>query len=246
MPETVVLLHGFSGTRRAWEGVSGRLDPERYLPLALDLPGHGSEGDAPRPITFGGCVEHVLAATPQRFALCGYSMGARVALHVALAAPERISRLTLIGANPGIEDEAERRARLRADMALAEELETVPLEQFIERWRTQPLFAADPPAVGQLARADQRRNRPEALAAVMRGLSVGAMTVLWQRLGELAMPVTVLNGSRDKKFLAIGERMGAQLPQGRVLVAEGGHGLPLENPAAVAAALEGLDAQTGG
>ena len=43
---------------------------------------------------------------------------------------------------------------------------TEPLEDFIERWRTQPLFAGDPPSVGALAREDQRRNRPDALAAV--------------------------------------------------------------------------------
>ncbi len=245
MPETVVLLHGFGGTRRAWDGVSERLDPERYRPLAIDLPGHGEQGGAPRPITFAACVQRVLEAAPERFALCGYSLGGRVALHAALAAPGRISSLTLIGANPGIEDDAEREARLRADLALAEELETTPFEQFIERWRTQPLFAADPPFVGELARADQRRNRGDALAAVMRGLSVGAMPVLWERLGELSMPVTILNGARDRKFLAIGERIGGLLAAGRVLVAEGGHGLPLENPGAVAAALEGLDAQTG-
>jgi len=244
--ETVVLLHGFGGTRRAWDGVIERLDAERYLPLAIDLPGHGAQADAPRPITFAGCVEHVLAAAPGRFALCGYSLGARVALHVALTAPERISSLTLIGVNPGIEDDAERAARLQADLALAEELETVPLEVFIERWRAQPLFAADPPIVGELARADQRRNRSDALAAVMRGLSVGAMAVLWERLGELSMPVTVLNGTRDTKFLAIGERIGGLIGAGRVLAADGGHRLPLENPGAVAAALAGRDPEPGG
>ncbi len=243
MPETPVLLHGFSGTRRAWDGVCERLERKRYLPLALDLPGHGEQAAAPRPITFAGCVEHVLARAPERFALCGYSLGGRVALHVALAAPERVTALLLIGVNPGIEDAAERTARLQADLALAAEIEALPLEEFIERWRTQPLFAADPPRVGELARADQRRNRSDALAAAMRGLSVGAMEVLWGRLGELAMPVSVLNGSRDEKFTAIGRRMGELLGDCRVLSAEGGHGLPLENPGAVAAALEGLHAE---
>jgi len=237
VPETIVLLHGFSGTRRAWDGVGELLDPERYLPLALDLPGHGEAFDAPRPITFAGCVQHVLARAPERFVLCGYSLGARIALQLALSAPERVSGLVLIGCNPGIEDAAERAARLAADLKLAEDLEAIPFEDFIERWRTQPLFAADPAVVGELARADQRRNRPEALAAVMRGLSVGAMAPLWGRLGELSMPVTVLNGERDAKFRVIGERMGGLVAEGRVLVASGGHGLPLENPGAVAAAL---------
>src|SRR6202044_3280629 len=116
-----------------------------------------------------------LSEAPERFVLCGYSMGGRVALHVALAAPERVSRLIVIAANPGIEDEDERAARRADDERLATELEEIPFEDFIERWRTQPLFAADPPEVGALARADQRRNDPNALAAVMRGLGTGVM-----------------------------------------------------------------------
>jgi 2-succinyl-6-hydroxy-2,4-cyclohexadiene-1-carboxylate synthase len=238
MPESVVLLHGFSGTRRAWDGMIAALDAERYRPLALDLPGHGDAADAMRPITFDGCVAHVLARSPERFVLCGYSMGGRVALHVALAAPERVQRLVLVASSPGIEDARERAQRRRADRALADELERIPFEEFIERWRTQPLFAEDPPEVGELARADQRRNRPDALAAVLRGIGTGEMTPLWQRLGELEMPVTVLVGERDGKFRALGERMVAMLPDARMIVVAGGHGLALESPAGVAAAIE--------
>ena len=95
MPETVVLLHGFGGTRRTWDGVAALLDAERYRPLALDLPGHG-EAAAERPLTFERCVSSVLAAAPERFVLCGYSMGGRIALHVALAAPGRVARLLLV------------------------------------------------------------------------------------------------------------------------------------------------------
>src|SRR5271168_2761562 len=237
MPESVVLLHGFSGTRRAWDGVIAALDQERYRPLALDLPGHGQAADAPRPITFAGCVEHVLARGPERFALCGYSLGGRVALHVALAAPERVARLVLVSASPGIEDAGERAARRGADELVARELESAPYERFIERWRTQPLFAADPPAVGALAREDQRRNRPDALAAVLRGIGTGEMRPLWDRLGELGMPVTVVVGERDAKFRALGARMVELLPNAELIVLAGGHGLPLENPRAVADAL---------
>jgi 2-succinyl-6-hydroxy-2,4-cyclohexadiene-1-carboxylate synthase len=236
--ETIVLLHGFSGTRRAWDGVVRLLDPERYRPLALDLPGHGERAGDPWPITFKACVEAVLEAAPERFVLCGYSLGGRVALHVALAAPARVSRLAVIAANPGIEDLKERAERLAADERLAQRLESEPFEEFIESWRTQPLFADDPPGVGELARADQRRNDPLAMAAVMRGLSVGAMAPLWGRLGGLEMPVTFVAGTRDAKFRAIGERFAAACPGCKLTVVEGGHGLPLENPEAVAASID--------
>jgi 2-succinyl-6-hydroxy-2,4-cyclohexadiene-1-carboxylate synthase len=238
VPESVVLLHGFSGTHRAWDGVAARLHSERYLPRALDLPGHGDAADVHgvggEAITFAGCVSHVLDRAPQRFVLCGYSLGGRVALHVALAAPERVARLVLVSTTAGIEDASERAQRSASDHRLADELESIPFDSFIERWRTQPLFAADPAEVGALAREDQRRNRPEALAAVLRGVGSGEMEPLWDRLLELTMPVTVLVGDRDAKFLALGERMVALLPNAELVVAPGGHGLPLENPEAVA------------
>ena len=236
--QTVVLLHGFGGTHRAWDGVVELLPRERYRPLALDLPGHGELADATRPITFAGCVEHVLAHAPERFALCGYSQGGRVALHVALAAPERVRRLVLVATTAGIEDDAERAQRRRADGKLADDLERDPYEDFIERWRTQPLFAEDPPEVGALAREDQRRNRPDALAAVLRGIGSGEMQPLWSRLPELKMPVTIVVGDRDAKFQALGQRMAELLHDARLLVVPGGHGLPLENPEAVARAVE--------
>jgi 2-succinyl-6-hydroxy-2,4-cyclohexadiene-1-carboxylate synthase len=233
MPESVVLLHGFGGTHHAWDGVIAALDRERYLPLALDLPGHGGAADSERPITFAGCVAHVLARGPERFTLCGYSMGGRVALHVALAAPARVSRLVLVSSTAGIADDAERARRRESDRALADELERIPFEDFIERWRTQPLFAEDPPDVGELARTDQRRNRPDALATVLRGIGTGEMQPLWGRLGELVMPVTVLVGERDEKFRALGERMVELLADAELIVAAGGHALPLENPKAM-------------
>ncbi len=240
MPESVVLLHGFAGTRRAWDGVVARLDPERYRPLALDLPGHGEATDAEGPITFARCVESVLARAPERFVVCGYSLGGRVALHVALAAPERVSRLVLVSCSPGIEDQGERAARLAADRRLADDLERIPFEEFIERWRTQPLFASEPSEVGRLAREDMRRNDPHALAAVMRGIGTGEMQPLWPRLGELRMPVTVIVGERDQKFLALGRRVVELMSNGQLSVVSGGHGLPLENPGSLARLAGGL------
>jgi 2-succinyl-6-hydroxy-2,4-cyclohexadiene-1-carboxylate synthase len=236
-PEALVLLHGFGGTRRTWDGVVAHLDRERYRPLALDLPGRGQASVQSSPITFQTCVEAVLEASPDRFALCGYSLGGRVALHVALGAPERISRLVLVSCSPGIEDDGERAARQIADLRLAEELEQIPFEQFIEQWRAQPLFADDPPEVGELAREDQRRNEPHALANVMRGLGTGEMAPLWARLGELPMPTTVVAGERDVKFRAIGERMVALMPAAELVVIPGGHALALESPADLARTL---------
>src|ERR671920_542417 len=144
MAETVVLLHGFAGTRHGWDLVAERLHPERYRPLAIDLRGHGDARDA-RPITFAAVVDDVAAAAPERFVLCGYSLGGRVALHVALAHPERVSRLVLVASTAGIEDAQLRAERRRADEELATETERGGIEDFAERWMRMPLFAGTPP-----------------------------------------------------------------------------------------------------
>jgi 2-succinyl-6-hydroxy-2,4-cyclohexadiene-1-carboxylate synthase len=240
VPEDIVLLHGFAGTRRTWDAVTERLAPERYTSLVLDLPGHGSAADVPRPITFAGCVAHVLERSPSEFVLCGYSLGGRVALHVALAAPERVRGLVLVSCTAGIADDGARAARRAADGLLADALENGPFERFMDRWAAQPVFAHDPPEVHAAMRAEQLRNDPAALAAVLRGIGTGEMVPLWERLGELSMPVTVLVGERDTKFHAPGRRMAERVPDGELLRIPGGHRLPLEAPQAVARALAGL------
>jgi len=260
--ETLVLLHGFAGTSRAWDGVLAHLPAERYRPLPLDLPGHGSqaagaggvgiqetgvEGAGVKEagvektglgeIHLDQAVASVLRRSAPSFALCGYSLGGRIALHVALAAPERVSSLTLIASGPGIEDAGERAERRAADRALADEIELGSIERFAERWCAQPVFAGDPPEVEALARADYLRNDPPSLAASLRGLGQGELPSLWGRLGELAMPVTVVAGERDAKYQTIANRMAAMIPRARVEIVDGGHRLPLESPAQVAAAI---------
>jgi 2-succinyl-6-hydroxy-2,4-cyclohexadiene-1-carboxylate synthase len=238
MPTTVVLLHGFAGTGRAWDPVAQRLDRERYTALAPDLRGHGDARDA-RPVSFAACVEDVLAAAPTRFVLCGYSMGGRIALHVALAAPERVERLVLAATTAGIDDAAARAARRDDDERLAAFADTASIEQFADRWAAQPLFAATPPQAARIWREDLLRNDPRALAAVLRGLGAGAMAPLWDRLAELTMPATALAGERDGKYVAIAERLVERLPAAELVVVEGaGHGLPREAPEAIAAAIE--------
>ncbi len=143
----------------------------------------------------------------------------------------------LVSTTAGIEDGDERARRSAADHRLADELEEGSLEDFVARWCAQPMFAEDPPAVDELAREDYRRNRPDAIAAVLRGIGTGEMVPLWDRLHELKMPATVLVGERDAKFLVLGRGMVNLLPRAVMARVPGGHRLPLECPAAIANAL---------
>jgi 2-succinyl-6-hydroxy-2,4-cyclohexadiene-1-carboxylate synthase len=233
--DDLVLLHGFAGTGHAWDPVREQLDPARYRPLTPDLRGHGSRARL-RPVSFGGCVRDVLAAAPAApFTLAGYSLGGRVALHVALAAPERVARLVLVATTAGIEHPGERAERAAADGALADRMEQMEPAAFVREWQAQPIFAGTPPVAAAAWSADLRRTAPRDLAAALRGIGTGAMAPLWGRLGELRMPCDVVVGERDAKFLALGERLASLLPDARLhVVAGAGHGIPREAPRALA------------
>jgi len=238
MPDAVVLLHGFTQTRQSWRRTVAALGG-RYRALAPDLPGHGFAADR-RPASFAACTAYVRALAGDRFTLAGYSMGGRIALYAALALPGLVERLILVGASPGIADPAEREARRRADGTLADRIEAIGIEAFAAEWGAQALFAGQDERVAAAAYADRLRNRPDGLAAALRGLGTGTMPPLWDRLGELTMPVTLVTGERDGKFRALAERMAAAIPDCRTEVVGGaGHAAHLERPDAVAAAIAG-------
>jgi 2-succinyl-6-hydroxy-2,4-cyclohexadiene-1-carboxylate synthase len=235
MAGPLVLLHGFTQTRLSWRPVIAALDG-RVHAVAPDMPGHGSA--AARPASFPACVGYVRALGGERFSLCGYSMGGRIALAAALALAPRVERLVLVGASPGIASDAEREARRASDEALAARIEAIGVAAFASEWAAQPLFAGQPPQVAAAAHEDRLRNTAAGLASALRGLGTGAMEPLWDRLGELTIPVTLVAGARDEKFRAVAARMGEALPRGRVEIVEGaGHAVQLERPDTVAALL---------
>lgn len=223
----LVLLHGFTQTGRSWAPVVEALGG-RYRCFAPDLPGHGDASHR-RPASFDAVTAYLAALRREPFVLCGYSMGGRLALDFALRHPGRVERLVLIGASPGIADEAERAARRKEDLALADHIEAAGLEAFVDEWGALELFATQPRGVAEQAREDRLRNTASGLAAALRGLGTGAMTPRWDRLGELP-PTTVVVGELDAKFRGIAERMA----QPTVVVPGAGHAVHLEQPRAVA------------
>jgi 2-succinyl-6-hydroxy-2,4-cyclohexadiene-1-carboxylate synthase len=195
-------------------------------------------------VSLEAVIGDLAGLAPARFELAGYSMGGRIALHVAFALPERVQRLVLIGASPGIPDAGARRERRRADERLAGELERLTFEQFAGRWARTPVLAGAPADVARRAHTDRLRNTPAGLARALRGLGTGALPSLWARLPELRIPVTLIVGERDEKFRAIAAAMAAELPSAEVATVPGaGHAVHLEAPGAVAALIAGGRAQ---
>ena len=230
----LLFLHGFTNTGASWDDVISAL-PGSYRPHAPDLRGHGSATGA-RPVSLDAVLAELDALTPERFTLVGYSQGGRIALHAALALPGRVERLLLIGASPGIDDPAERDERRRADETLAAWMETVGIDEFVSRWAQTAVLADQPPAVRAAITADRLRNTTDGLAAALRGLGTGTLPSLWDRLGEITIPVELIVGERDRKFRATAEQIRARLPDARLHVVPGaGHAVHLEDPWAVAA-----------
>lgn len=182
----------------------------------------------------------VARAPAEPFTLAGYSMGGRIALHLALVPglAHRLQRLVLIGASPGIADSRERRERFEADQRVAAELERLDIEALARHWARTPVLAGLPDALLAQVHADRLRNTPAGLARALRGIGTGALPSLWERLHEVRVPVTLVAGERDAKFTAIAEQMAPALSDARVEVVAGvGHAVHLEAPDRVAALL---------
>ena len=163
----------------------------------------------------------------------GYSLGGRLLLRLAIDHPDLVRAAILISTSPGIADPVEREERRAADDALSEDALTLGTERFVDRWLAQPMFAGVPADAPGLA--DRATLTPKFLAHCLRDLGTGVMDPVWERLGELAVPVTIVTGSRDEKFDAIGSAMAERIRRAAHLRVEGGHALPLESPAAIAA-----------
>jgi len=235
----LVLLHGFTGSSANWEphlAAFGR----HFTVYAIDIIGHG-QSDVPSELAHYSMEQVVvdLSLLLDRLdltsiALLGYSMGGRVALHLALAVPDRIRALVLESASPGIADAVERAARVRADEALAASIERDGLVAFIDRWQSLPLFASQqrlPSDVWQRQRAVRMANSPLGLANSLRGMGAGAMTPVWDRLNAFSPPVLLLAGALDVKYVEQGEAMARLLPRAtRLVLPDVGHTTHLEAP----------------
>ena len=231
-------LHGFTGSGERGRVLRGALGPGARV-IAPDLPGHGAS-DVPEPGPAWEMAGHMRAlaavldarAVP-RAHLVGYSMGARVALAFAVAHPDRVARLVLIGGRAGLASSEERRRRVAADEDLADRIEHLGVPWFVDYWMAQPLFASQA-RLGKEALAAARRrrlrNRPEGLARSLRGIGAGAQPPLFDALPALARPVLLVTGAEDERFGAVARDLRARLPDARHRVlAEAGHAAHLEN-----------------
>lgn len=235
----LMLLHGFTGDLHTWD----RFVPtfaRTYRTITVDLIGHGGT-DAPADperYRMERCIEDLDAVLEvlgvDRVNLLGYSMGGRVAMHVAAAMPEKVSTLVLESASPGIADEAERAARVVSDEALADAIERDGVPAFVERWERLPMFTTQeqlPEEVRRAVREQRLRNKAVGLANSLRGMGAGVQRSLMDVLAGLSIPTLLIAGESDEKYSAMMRDMAAIMPNARVVIYPGvGHTVHLERP----------------
>jgi 2-succinyl-6-hydroxy-2,4-cyclohexadiene-1-carboxylate synthase len=220
-----LLLHGFAGSPRAL----ARFFPEAEAP---DLPGHGGAADA---TSWNDALAALEPADAVR--VVGYSMGARLALGLALRNPAAVTELVLESSTAGIEDAGERARRKADDDDLADFIEREGMEKFVDRWERHPTLASLRPLAAQL-RSERLAHRPAGLASALRHLGAGAQPSYWADLPRLRMPVRLITGAQDEKFSALARRMRELLPRASLIaIPDCGHAPHLERPQAFMEAL---------
>ncbi len=238
--QTLVLLHGFTGSAASWGQQMEALAGYGLRIIALDLPGHG-QSNAPMDPGRYSIEQHqkdILAALQAldvrkgQAILLGYSMGGRIALYTAFSGFFRA--LILESASPGLEDPLEREERRRNDEALAISIEREGVPAFVERWERLPLFASQrtlPIEIKDALHAQRLHNNATGLSQSLRGVGAGSQPSLHAQLPTLHIPVLLITGELDSKFTSIAQRMAQLLPQAQLhIVPAAGHTVHLEHP----------------
>lgn len=224
-----MLIHGFTQTARCWGAFGAALAATSEV-VALDAPGHGASGEIHGDMWR---TAELTVSAAGRGTYIGYSMGARIALHAALAHPNHVERLVLISGTAGIDDDDERAARRAADARLADRIESIGVDAFLGEWLAQPLFADLAPTHHDLD--ERRRNTATGLASALREIGTGTQTPLWDRLAELTMPVLLITGDADARYGALAARAGRAIGAGATWIElAGGHTVHRQDPTAAA------------
>lgn len=219
---TLVLLHGFLGTKADWLPLMPALS-QHFHCLCVDLPGHGDNQEdlLPQPTQrgeehqgFPSCVEGIIALLDglniRQFHLYGYSLGGRIALHLAKAHPERLLSLHLESCHPGLEDPQEKLARMKHDALWAERLLKLNLNEFLALWYLQPVFAYLTKSARQQLIQQRAANVTEQAKRTIQhtylATSLARQDSLWDLPGTLDCECHFYVGNQDAKFSALAQQ----------------------------------------
>jgi pimeloyl-ACP methyl ester carboxylesterase len=186
----VVFVPGFMQRGDAWQGVADKVS-QRYRSICLD----------PQTATLEERLAEIRAAANKGSVVVGYSMGGRMALHAVLRDPRFYRGLVTVGAHAGIEDKAARASRRVHDAEFAAWIERSPVRAIVEKWEAQPIFKTQAGDLLDSQREGRLTHEPAQLASLLRTAGQGAMSPVWDRLGEVTCPVLCMAGELDEPYL---------------------------------------------
>ena len=233
----VVFVHGAAFDHSVWQWQSRYLAHHGYAVLAVDLPGHG-RSPGPALASVEAIAEWLAAfmeaSSVTRAAVVGHSMGSLVALQMALAYPQRVSRLALVGiAVPMVVSEpfiaaARDHAPAAFDMEAAWGLS-----------RAAPLAASPVPGASLLgaSRALNGRSNPGVLHAGLQACRSYAPKI--DAIRALDLPTLVVAGKRDVMTpLKMGQALSKEIRGARFVALDAGHSMMSEAPRPLLQALK--------
>jgi len=227
----LVALHGFTLTGAQFASASLQLRRTIHAP---DLPGHGfSAAESTELSDTVSAVGSVVHAFNSDAPLLGYSMGARIALLVAVERPASVPSLIIVSGTPGIEDTTQRNERIVSDTALSRSIRDRPVEEFLDTWTSSGITDLShlPDAVRTHDRIVRKQSTSAGLAGALVGLGQGVQPSMWNRLDQLTMPVLLIHGEHDATYAAIADRMDESIPNSRTAsIAGSGHNPLLDAP----------------
>ncbi len=230
----IIFLHGFTGTHKTWEPTITQFSTSHWC-VVIDLPGHGKT-QIDTPITMEEFCDHFVDMLDQlaieQAHLVGYSMGGRVALSFALLHSKRVDTLTLESATPGLRTHDEQTARQTRDELLACQIETKGIRSFVTYWEELPLFASQKNltiAVWNRIKKERLSQTPTGLAASLRGMGTGMQPSWWDELANLSVPLLLIVGQLDEKFVMIAKEIKQKYPTAEIhTISQAGHAIHVE------------------
>lgn len=224
----VLLLHAGIADRRMWEPQVEALEAAGHRALAADLPGFGDASLEPGTIAY---VDHAASLLDAPAAVVGCSFGGRIALELAVARPELVERLVLIGPGLGSWEWSE-----SAQAGFAEEEEAIERGDLAAAAAQQArmwLAADAAPEVRELTEAMTLRSYEQQLPVEGQVKAVWPDVAAETRLGDIDAPTLVVVGTEDLDDIkAITEKLAAEIPGARLVTIDGAGHLPsLERPA---------------
>lgn len=234
-----VLLHGFMGSHHDFDNIVQDLPGEV---MCFDLLGFGAHAqcveDGKR-FTMASQIDDILTILNQvgwqTIHLLGYSMGGRLALGFAMAAPTYVTQLFLESSSAGLRLESERMQRRIADMKKSERINN-NFQEFVSTWEKLPLFATQNTLTIQQQEKvrEQRLSQiPANMAHALIYMGTGVQENFWPRLTQVKLPTVLIVGELDSKFKKIADKMAAYLPDAQInMIESAGHNTHLEQPKA--------------